>query len=129
MTLTREARCAKANAAIIHLKSRPSFFIREKSLWISWCGYSMKTGEPIAQESRVRIVGQHFDNHDRQPWGGNQGRALVYLAQWVRTGKMPLTVKDWERWCGSPVSLGNAKFLAAIKQHVYGITPDGGRCE
>lgn len=60
-------------------------------------------------------------NFRKHPWGMNSEQALVHLAIWIRSGKMRLTVEDWERWCGPPVKLGNPEFLAAIKEHVYGM--------
>lgn len=118
---TRQERCRLATLASTYLKSRPAFTYKGSSLWLEWVGFNMKTGDPIPRSCKVRIVDDtYFDKHRRHPWGGNQGRALVYLAHWVRTGKMPLTVEDWQRWCGPPVRLGNEKFLRAIKEHVYG---------
>ncbi len=117
----REERCRLATMASTYLKSRPAFAYRDSSLWLEWIGFNMKTGDPIPRSCKVRIVDDsYFDKHRRHPWGGNQGRALVYLAHWVRTGKMPLTAEDWDRWCGPPVRLGNEAFLLAIKEHVYG---------
>lgn len=115
---TREERCHLANQATINLKARPQFFYAENSLWIMWDGYA--SDRPVVRKRKVRICGSHFDWHHRQPWGGNQGAALVYLAQWIRSGKIGLTVEDWERWCGPPVRLGNDEFLEALKEYVYG---------
>jgi len=117
--MSHEERCRLANLAIGHLKAKPFFLLNDNSLWLEWVGHD-KEGRPIWRSRKVRIVGSHFDWHHRQPWGGNQGRALVYLAQRVRTGHIPLAVEDWERWCGHPVYLGNEAFLKAIKEHVYG---------
>jgi len=119
MSPTRAERCRLATLASTYLKSRPAFQYKGNSLWLEWEGYDMITGDPIPRSRLVRIRGSHFDWHHHQPWGGNQGAALVYLAQWVRTGKMPLTPEDWERWCGPPVLLGNEAFLRAIKEHIY----------
>lgn len=119
--MSRKERCRLATLASKHLKSSPAFVYKDNALWLEWTGFNMKTGDPIPRSCKVRIVGDcYFDQHYRHPWGGNQGAALVYLANWVRTGKLPLTVENWERWCGPPVQLGNAEFLKAIKEHVYG---------
>jgi len=117
--MTREERCRLANQATSHLKAHPAFRLQDGSLWLDWFGF-YGTDQQVARSRKVRICGSHFDWHRRQPWGGNQGAALVHLAQWIRTGKMALTVEDWERWCGPPVRLGNEAFLLAIKEHVYG---------
>lgn len=117
--MSRKERCRLANLAIGHLKAKPFFLLKDNSLWLEWVG-SDKEGRPIWRSRKVRICGSHFDFHNRQPWGGNQGAALVYLARWIRTGKMVLTLENWERWCGPPVRLGNEAFLLAIKEHVYG---------
>lgn len=115
---TREERCRLANQAAMHLNARPQFFIADNSLWLMWNG--SESNLPVVRKRKVRICGYHFDWHHRQPWGGNQGAALVHLAQWIRTGKMTLTVEYWERWCGPPARLGNDEFLRAIKEYVYG---------
>ena len=122
--LTRAERCRLATLASTHLKSRPVFFYNGSSLWLEWIGFNMATGDPIPRSRKVRIIdNSYFDYHSRQPWGGNQGRALVYLAEWIRYGKMPLTPEDWERWCSPPVSLGDGDghFLEAIKTYIYGL--------
>lgn len=116
--MTSKERCILANQATMHLKARPQFFIAENRLWLMWNGYENDCS--VVRKRKVRICGSHFDWHRRHPWGGNQGSALVHLARWIRTGKIALTVEDWERWCGPPVQLGNEAFLLAIKGDVYG---------
>ena len=79
--MNKYERARRATIACTYLKSRPAFVWKGGSLWLEWIGYNMKTGDPIPRSRKVRICGSHFDWHRRQPWGGNQGAALVYLAQ------------------------------------------------
>lgn len=120
--LTRYERAKLATYATTYLKARPGFSFKGNRLWLTWVGCNMKTGEPIMRECPVIISDcDFFVQHDRHPWGGNQGQALAIIARWVRDARMPLDLENWERWCGPPVSLGNSGFLAAIKEHIYQI--------
>lgn len=116
----RRERAVLASLCSFHLIARPQFFYNGASLWLRWDGYNPLA--PNVPELRVRRVEICQDTYmdGRFPWGSNQDAALVHLARWVRTGKMPLTVEDWEHWCGPPVYFGNEKFLHAIKAVIYG---------
>lgn len=116
-------RCARVNAACKFLPAKQEFFYRQNKLWMRYTGMHRLSGMPVTNEEPVKIIADtYLKNHRIYPWGGNQGQALSILAQWIRTGKMPLTFDQWRRWCGPPVMLGNPEFLEAIRQHIYGGT-------